>query len=294
MPSSTSIYDRLFSKKMVWVSGKGGVGKSTLVYHLAKQAVVQREMEVLILSVGNAGFFEDLVISERDRKRLLLGEKIKLFPGAHIQVLQNYESFLEFLNSKFKIPKALVGLLRKKWLEQVFLALPGLTPTVLTGKICFEAKRAGTPGLHQWVIVEAPPIGQLQMYLSISKHIKTLFKFGPLHKDAVQMEKMLQNDDLTELLLVTLLDDLPVEETLAYVEEHPSGLSLHSVVCNRVLFPDLLPQGRATPELKEHPVGYSLWQRELPNYKALKATGLELFAFEDQPNLQTGSLKAFE
>ena len=151
------IYRQLFSKKLLFVTGKGGVGKSTLVYHLAKQASFEFDKEVTVYSVGQSGFYEDKILNKKDRQALLGGEEVKLFPGATVQVLRTYPSFLEYVHAKVKIPKMLLNLTNHPRIRNVILAIPGLSQTVLLGKIWYEAQHRTQSSSNALVIVEAPP-----------------------------------------------------------------------------------------------------------------------------------------
>lgn len=283
---SSDIYRQLFSKKLLFITGKGGVGKSTLVYHLAKQATFEFDKEVTVYSVGQSGFYEDKITNRKDRKVLLEGKEVKLFPGATVQVLQTYPSFLEYVHAKVKIPKLLLNLTDHPRIRNVFLAMPGLSQTVLLGKIWYEAQRRAQNNLGSLVIVEAPPLGQAEQFFSINQTVKVLFKMGPFFNDAQHVERALHDPSFCEMVLVTLLDDLPVDETTEYVTtHHNSKLLLRYLICNRVVFAQEHQRQSAPKELLSHPIGGYLYRRESHYFKSVRKLPLSVWAFPDYVDL---------
>ncbi len=273
-----TVYEALFSKKILFITGKGGVGKSTVVVHLAKAAEA-RGRRVHIFSLGQSGFYEDTfgVKASQLKHGVLVSNRISA------QVLETYATFLEYVHLKMKIPKAILSLLNQKWLEQVFLAIPGLPASVLLGKLWHEVDGRPQDGV---ILVEAPPIGQVEAFFGIYRRLHELFRLGPLHSDAVSVLKMLQDETISEMVLVTLLDELPVDETLSYIKHH-RDVCLRYVICNRVLFPDVLAGSPAAKSLKNHPLGTYLLGREQRNLKKLQHVALEKLLLVDHPKSAT-------
>ena len=115
---------------------------------------------------------------------------------------------------------------------------PGLRDVLLTGKIkeIVASARIGTRGsstAYDAVVVDSPPTGRIARFLDVTKAVSDLAKGGPVHSQAEGVVKILHSE-LTAIHLVTLLEALPIQETLEAIEELQSlGLPIGSVIVNR-------------------------------------------------------------
>jgi anion-transporting ArsA/GET3 family ATPase len=112
---------------------------------------------------------------------------------------------------------------------------PGLRDVLLTGKIreiVTRAEKGKTP-VYDAVVVDSPPTGRIARFLDVTKAVSDLAKGGPVHSQAESVVKVLHSD-LTAIHLVTLLEALPVQETLEAIEElRELDLPIGSVIVNR-------------------------------------------------------------
>jgi anion-transporting ArsA/GET3 family ATPase len=124
---------------------------------------------------------------------------------------------------------------------------PGLRDVLLTGKIkeivTRTAKDAkGKRGVYDAVVVDSPPTGRISRFLDVTKAVSDLAKGGPVHSQADGVVKLLHSEQ-TAIHLVTLLEALPIQETLEAIDELTEmGLPIGSVIVNRNI-PAYLPAG---------------------------------------------------
>ncbi len=97
---------------------------------------------------------------------------------------------------------------------------PGLRDVLLTGKIKEIVTRAekGKQPVYDAIVVDSPPTGRIARFLDVTKAVSDLAKGGPVHSQAEGVVKLLHSD-LTAIHLVTLLEALPIQETLEAIEE---------------------------------------------------------------------------
>ena len=83
------------------------------------------------------------------------------------------------------------------------------------------------------MVVDSPPTGRIARFLDVTKAVSELAKGGPVHSQADGVVKLLHSDR-TAIHLVTLLEALPIQETVEAIDELAElGLPIGSVIVNR-------------------------------------------------------------
>ena len=219
----------MLDKRLALVSGKGGVGKSAVAAGLALMA--QRHgLRVLAVEMESGrGLSAHFGVPELSFK------PIEVKPGLHAMHMVRSEALLEYLSLQLRIP----GVGRFGRVARAFDALataaPAVREIVTIGKILWEVRE------DRWdlVVVDAPPTGQIASYLRAPTSISELVTTGRIRGQADWMAETLADPGLTQLLLVTLLEELPVSETretLNWVEK-ADLIPKPVVIANRVLDP---------------------------------------------------------
>jgi anion-transporting ArsA/GET3 family ATPase len=119
---------------------------------------------------------------------------------------------------------------------------PGLRDVLLTGKIKEAVVRLGADKrpAYDAIVVDSPPTGRIARFLDVTKAVSDLATGGPVHNQAESVVSLLHSEQ-TAIHLVTLLEALPVQETIEAIEELQSlDLPIGSVIVNRNI-PPFLP-----------------------------------------------------
>src|SRR6185312_1599371 len=121
---------------------------------------------------------------------------------------------------------------------------PGLRDVLLTGKIKEIVTRGdkGRRPVYDAVVIDSPPTGRIARFLDVTKAVSDLAKGGPVHSQAEGVVRLLHSDR-TAIHLVTLLEALPMQETLEAIEELTQlQLPIGSVIVNRNIPAYLAPE----------------------------------------------------
>jgi anion-transporting ArsA/GET3 family ATPase len=113
---------------------------------------------------------------------------------------------------------------------------PGLRDVLLTGKAKETVNRTDAQGRFAYdaVVLDAPPTGRAVTFLDVTRAMAELARSGPIHGQAQGVVKVLHSD-WTAVHVVTLLEDLPVTETLEVLDElRAAGLRPGAVIANQV------------------------------------------------------------
>jgi anion-transporting ArsA/GET3 family ATPase len=118
---------------------------------------------------------------------------------------------------------------------------------LLSGKVMEAAtrERRGGGRLYDAVVLDAPPTGRIARFLNVNTEVAALARMGPVRNQADSVMTMLQSPK-TAVHLVTVLEEMPVQETVdAVAELRETGLPVGAVLVNMVRTP-LLPADRLT------------------------------------------------
>jgi anion-transporting ArsA/GET3 family ATPase len=123
---------------------------------------------------------------------------------------------------------------------------PGLRDVLITGKIK-EAVTRRRDGRHVYdaVVADAPPTGRITRFLGVTAEMSQLARSGPIKTQSDGVMAVLRSPQ-TAVHLVTLLEDMPVQETAdAIAELTKADLPVGSVVVNMAAEPVLPVDGLA-------------------------------------------------
>jgi anion-transporting ArsA/GET3 family ATPase len=239
----------LRQRRLIFVTGKGGVGKTTVAAGLAR-ALADEGRSVLLCSVD-----------EREDLANAFGlAQLRFTPTAvddrlRVMAMDTEASLREYLRIFLKIPLiGRIGPLAAAF-DFVATAAPGVREILTIGKLCYEVRERH----YDTVVVDAPATGHITGYLAAPQALSTLIRVGMIRGQTGWMLDMLSDEATTGVVVVTTAEEMPVAETLELVEkiQHETTAHLAAVVVNRVLpelfttreheLVDELTQQRAAP-----------------------------------------------
>lgn len=209
------------------VSGKGGVGKSAVAAALATNAH-RHGQEVLAIDVaGGGGLAAHFGVGS-------LGfNPHELRPGLHALAIDRSKALVEYLQVQVGLPQfATLGPAARAF-DALAGAAPGVREIVTLGKVLWEVKQ----GRFDLVVADCVPTGQVSGLLRAPATIAELVPTGRIRQQAEWMRDLLLDPIASQLVLVTLPEELPVietEETLAYLQTEQL-VGSYRIIANRVL-----------------------------------------------------------
>ncbi|ABM16209.1 MULTISPECIES: ArsA family ATPase [Mycolicibacterium] len=241
---------RLTKARLHFVSGKGGTGKSTIAAALALALAAGGRKVLLVEVEGRQGIAQLFDVPP------LPYEEVKIATaegGGQVNALaiDTEAAFLEYLDMFYNLGLAGRAMRRIGAVEFATTIAPGLRDVLLTGKIKEIVTRnekdqpRGKGHVYDAVVVDSPPTGRIARFLDVTKAVSDLAKGGPVHSQADGVVKLLHSD-LTAIHLVTLLEALPIQETLEAIDElREMDLPIGSVIVNRNIPAYLAPDDLA-------------------------------------------------
>ncbi len=224
------------------VTGKGGTGKTTVAAALALALAGQGRRVLLAEVEGRQGISQtfdvpplpatETVVAGADHGGVVVGLAVDA-----------KTALLEYLQLFYKLGRAGGVLERFGAIDFATTIAPGVRDVLLIGRV-YEASRRRVDSKHHRgsrpeelaydaIVLDAPPTGRIPRFLSVGGEIAGLAKMGPIRSQADSVTGLIHSP-ATCVHLVTLLEEMPVQETADAVEQLRSmGMRVGAVVINQ-------------------------------------------------------------
>jgi anion-transporting ArsA/GET3 family ATPase len=229
----------LANRRLVFVTGKGGTGKTTVASALAI-GFAERGQRVLLAELGR----------DAQAPRMLAAsppavgpEPVRLRDGLYGIRIDPFSALAEYLELQGWTGTWLARALRQRGLHDLLVGTPGWRELITLGKLWYmsggDAPDDPTRREFDRIIVDAPATGHGLTLLDVPRVVHAAVRSGPLARNAARVEAMLLDPRQTVLLPVCWPETLPVHETVELVDriEQSVGIHVDRVVVNGVATP---------------------------------------------------------
>lgn len=243
----------LFEHRLLFVTGKGGVGKTTVAAALGL-AAARNGLRTIVCE-----------LDARERLHSLFNvaprgfEEVELAPDLHAIAIDPQHAIEEYLLLQIKVRPVYDMLFKNRIFDYFAAATPGLAELVTIGKVWELAqpdrlKKKTEP--YDLVIVDAPATGHALAMLEAPETFKKIARMGPIHRQAGYIQSFLHNPEVTAIIAVATAEEMPVNETLDLRAElgERVGLDLALTIVNALEPQFFDPAEVATLKQQENPV----------------------------------------
>ena len=219
----------LLDKRLVLVTGKGGVGKTTVAAALAL-AAVRRGKRTVVCELAEQKRIPTLFSSEGTE-----GET-EIAPGLFTISVDPERAKDEWLRHQLK-SRTLAGVLGASRLFQYLTAAaPGLSELVTIGKVwdLAQLERRTGGSVFDLAIVDAPATGHALAMLTSPRTYASVARLGPVGRQAEKIDRFLRDEASTGVLMTALPEEIPVSETIEFERSlrDELGIGVDRIVVN--------------------------------------------------------------
>ena len=209
----------LLDRRLLLVTGKGGVGKSTVAAALA-------------LRLAEAGFRTLLCEVNADRRlgRMMghpeVGPEVtSVETNLSMVDLEPDASMREYVLLKIPSERVYRAVFENRLVRYFLRFIPALAETVMLGKVLWHLRQwPDAPGGFDRIVLDLPATGHALTLLGVPQSLVSALPSGPMSTEADWMLELLTDPVITSAVLVSLPEELPVNETLELAQALRSRL----------------------------------------------------------------------
>lgn len=229
-----------FNQKLIFVSGKGGVGKSTIAAALAyKETLTSPQSKVLLSEIGDQSYFQ--AFFQLDHALGYKPEEISSqdLRGLYLSLWTGQDCLQEYARHLLKI-ESLYKLFFENAIMKTFIQIaPGLAELSIMGKMTSGIRKHGPAMPYDALVMDSFATGHFLALMKAPSALAQTIRFGPMGEQSRAIDAVLRDPKHSEYVLVCLPEELPTRETLELVEKLKSDFGIEPrVILNRCLAGD--------------------------------------------------------
>lgn len=225
-----------FNQNLIFVTGKGGVGKSTIAAALAFKKTDKKSEKVLLAEIGDQSYFQELFKLEKPLQYRPEEISPERFPGLHVSLWTGQDCLREYAQHLLKL-ESLYKLFFENAIMKTFIQIaPGLPELSIMGKMTSGIRKHGPAMPFQSIVMDSFATGHFMALVKAPEAMAKTIQFGPMGEQSRSIDAVLRNPEICQYVVVCLPEELPTRETIDLCRQLKAQLGISpKVILNRCL-----------------------------------------------------------
>lgn len=192
-------------KEIHFVTGKGGVGKSTAALLLALESA-KAGKKVLLAEIGDRSFFKHFLSKPIHYQPLEVYSQLEIAHWSAEECLKSYALSLLKVEALYRL------FFENPVTRSLIQVAPSLAELAVTGQITSSPRNHGPHGDHEVLIVDAYASGHFLNLIRAPEAMGETIQLGPMGQQSREIHQVFQKSGLCHLHIVTTPEELPLSE----------------------------------------------------------------------------------
>ena len=218
------------NQQIVFVTGKGGVGKSTIAAAIAFKKA-NEGFKTLLVELGDQSFYREffeLPGVNYQARSLRKNLDVVLWSGP--ECLKEYAMHLLKIESLYRL------FFENKVSRTLINVAPGLPELSVLGKITSGPRKHGPTEPYDFIIVDAYATGHFISLLRAPRGMAKAIQYGPMGEQSRSIDQTIVDQNICKFYYVTLPEELPMKETQELHETLKNEFKIEGQwILNRIL-----------------------------------------------------------
>ena len=213
-----------------FVTGKGGVGKSLMAAALAHQKA-ESGQKTLLVELGDQSYFAHFFGLDK-----VSYEPKNIQQNLDIAIWNGSESLREYARYLLKIETLFQLFFENPVTRSLVNVAPGLPELAVLGKITSDPRKHGPSMSYDCIVVDAFATGHFLSLLRAPRGMAQAVRFGPMGEQSRSIDEWLFRKNLCHFHVVTLAEELPIQETIELCETLKTEFQIEPlVIVNKIV-----------------------------------------------------------
>lgn len=219
-------------QKIIFVTGKGGVGKSAVAAAVALKSA-QSGKRTLLVELGYQSFYQDYFSLPH------VGyEAVPLKPHLDVALWSGPQCLKEYARHLLKVERLYKLFFENSVTKSLINVAPALSELAIMGKVTSHPRKVGPPLPYDCLVIDAFATGHFLALIQAPRGMSEAIRIGPMGEQSRSIERVLKDPDQCSYYVVSIPEELPVIEGMELWEGIHQILGISPLhVFNRFLNP---------------------------------------------------------